>query len=94
LIYYLLDGNEHNSVTADSATADSTIFIGLSGLEAIEGGITKAFLPKIESITFKIVRIFIQIIQIKYVENYKIIKLKEITYKINSIKFAFSMNYL
>jgi len=84
LIYYLLDGNKGDSVTADfatadfatadSATADSAIFIGLGGpsLEAIAGGITKAFLPKTESITFKIVWIFTQIIQIKYVENYKI----------------------
>jgi len=72
LIYYFLDDNEDNSVTADYATVDSAIFIGLSGLEVIEDGITKAFLSKIESITFKIVRTFTQIIQIKYVENYKI----------------------
>jgi len=74
LIYYLLDGNEGDSVIADFAIADSAIFIGLSGpsLEAIASDITKAFLPKIESITFKIVRKFTQIIQIKYVENYKI----------------------
>ena len=61
LLLLLLDGNE-----GDSATADSAVFIDLNrfSLDAITGSITKTFFPKIESITLKdiIIKTFTQII--------------------------------
>lgn len=52
-IYYLLDDNDSED---DSVAADFTTFIGFSepSLDAIAGGTTKAFFPKIESMTFRI----------------------------------------